>query len=125
MAPRSSHLPGPGPQRKDGTVDTISIRATTPEVTPSGAARAERALVLYEERGDLRHGRKLGEPCKHLLAVGIMHSRVRRMRPEVRPWRARRRGRVVSRQRVARLIVWLALGFAGGVAVAWAVSALL
>jgi hypothetical protein len=98
-------------------VDTISIRTTTPEVTPSGAARAERALVLFGERGDEirriggetysvpscsgrgfyrvryggfeescecpdfqipRRGRKLGEPCKHLLAVGIMHAPRRR-----------------------------------------------
>jgi hypothetical protein len=31
----------------------------------------------------------------------------------------------VDRQRVARMIVWLGLGFAGGVAVAWALSSLL
>jgi len=36
-----------------------------------------------------------------------------------------RRGRKVDRQRIARMIVWLGLGFAGGVAVAWALSSLL
>jgi hypothetical protein len=36
-----------------------------------------------------------------------------------------RRGRKVDRKRVARMIVWLGLGFAGGVAVAWVLSSLL
>ncbi len=51
-----------------------------------------------------------------------------RARQPVVWWQGRslsRRGRKVNRQRVARTIVWLALGFAGGVAVAWAVSSLL
>jgi hypothetical protein len=51
-----------------------------------------------------------------------------RAREPVVWWQGRslaRRERKVDRQRVARMIVWLGLGFAGGVAVAWALSSLL
>jgi hypothetical protein len=78
------NTPRPGPQRKDGTVDSTRSVTAADGILYAGSrlseykTRAERALKLYEERDeypcpDFQFGRGR-HACKHLIATALLFA---------------------------------------------------